>query len=647
MLEHIRQLLAVSEEDPELIDAQFRAFTKQIPLLYFILAANTLALISTLTPYGLGWLTIYAPGLLVAICVARAIHWLRVGSRETSTAAAIGIMQTTHRLAFALAAVFISWGFLVFPRVGPFAQAQIVFFLGLTMISCIFCLTHLRAAALTVAFVGIVPFTVYFSLFSDGHFRAAALNLALVGVGMVAILLGNYRDFAHLVASRRALIDKQAETQRLSDENFRLANQDSLTGLANRRAFIARLRETVVSAVEDVAIAFVDLDGFKTVNDDLGHEAGDRLIVAAAEAFSELLPSRDSLLARLGGDEFAAAFFGADAERRAAAFGEAVTRRLERPLVVRERAHRLGASLGIASARPGEIDEHELLRRADVAMYDVKSRGKAGVRAYAPELDRARRRQHALVEEIRAGIAEHEFDLHYQPIVDARSHAVTSLEALLRWTRRPEGPMEPDRFIAAAEASGLIHPLGLFALRRACVDLRDFGDVKVSVNVSPLQFHDPGFEGEVARILAETNFPARRLSLELTESYLMDNPGRAAAAVATLKGMGVSMLLDDFGTGFASVAYLQRYGFDGIKIDRSLCSRIDADPKARLLVTGVVYLANGLDMSVTAEGVETEDHARLLRLIGCQHLQGYRFSAPKPLAALAVRHLTSSPTRAA
>lgn len=207
------------------------------------------------------------------------------------------------------------------------------------------------------------------------------------------------------------------------------------------------------------------------------------------------------------------------------------------------------------------------------------------------------------------------------------------MEALLRWPRRPGGALGPATFIPIAESEGLIEALGLFALRRACSDFADLGDLALSVNVSPTQLRDPDFPRKVADTLEATGFAARRLSLEITEGHLIDDPERAAAAIQTLKSMGMRVVLDDFGSGYTSIAYLQKYGFDAIKIDRSLASRVDVDARARVLVTGVVYLANGLDMTVTAEGVETDEQAALLRLAGCKNLQGFRFHAPKPLQA--------------
>ncbi|HXT05328.1 MAG TPA: EAL domain-containing protein [Roseiarcus sp.] len=568
----------------------------------------------------------------MAFCAVRGWVWWRRGEQAISPEAALRMLRATTRLAPVIAALFSLWSFTLYGFGDPYAKTQIVFYLALNLIGCTFCLTQLLPAALGIAAVGVGPYFLYFCFADSGQFRTIAINLVLVAIGVVATVLRNSRDFARLVVSQRDLLAKHGETLRLSDDNFRLANQDPLTRLANRRAFIVKLK-ALSETTSEVAMAFVDLDGFKNINDDYGHEVGDALIGNVAEALAERLPG-GALLARLGGDEFAAVDCGATAKTRMLDFAHAVCDRLARPIAIGERAVNVGASIGVAAAAPGECDGQELMRRADVAMYYVKAHGKLGVQLYAPELDAARRRQSALNDEIRRGLERDEFEMFYQPIVDARSKAITSVEALLRWPRRPGGPLGPDTFIPAAEAEGLIDALGMFALRRACQDCRDLNGVALSVNVSPAQFRNPEFEAQVAQVLAETGFPVARLSLEVTEGYLIDNPQRAATVIDALKGMGASVVLDDFGSGYTSIAYLKKYGFSAIKIDRSLSSRIGFDDKARVLVTGVVYLANGLNMPVTAEGVETDEQAQLLRLAGCQNLQGYRFYRPKPISEL-------------
>ncbi len=412
------------------------------------------------------------------------------------------------------------------------------------------------------------------------------------------------------------------------------AQTDGLSGLPNRRALFERLQKAGrLAGPVRKTVVFIDLDGFKEVNDIYGHATGDKLIMIVAAALKGFLPE-NGMLARIGGDEFAVLVGGADGAAKCDLFAQSALAYLTAPIRIGERTLQIGASIGIASGDIKICRSQELFRRADMAMYHSKSNGKGRITYYDADLDAARLRKQTIEAEMREGLARDEFDVAYQPIVDSRTGTIVAVEALVRWPRRPAGPLFPDQFIDIAEASGLIHALGKFVLRRACSDLRDHSDLCLSVNISPAQFRDPDFEGKVAAILAETDFPVERLELEVTEGYLIENPDRAIAAVANLKALGVSMSLDDFGTGYSSIGYLRRYAFDKIKIDKSLAGRVDLDPQAAALVAGTVSIANALGLSVTAEGVETEDHVRLLKLAGCHYLQGYYFSRPKPLGEI-------------
>lgn len=275
-----------------------------------------------------------------------------------------------------------------------------------------------------------------------------------------------------------------------------------------------------------------------------------------------------------------------------------------------------------------------MFRRADIAMYHSKMTGKGRITYYDVALNSVRERRLVIENDIRNGLAREEFEVWYQPIIDARSLAITGVEALVRWPHRPGGELQPDDFIGVAETSGLIYALGQFVLRRACSDLQVFEDLRLSVNISPAQFRDPEFEDKVARVLQETQFPARRLELEVTESYVLENPERALAAIRNLKTQGMAMALDDFGNGYSSIGYLRRFNFDTIKIDKSLAGLVDSDEQALALVSGTVRIASALGMAVTAEGVENDGQLRLLCQAGCDRLQGYYFSKPMPLSAL-------------
>ncbi|MFT4074630.1 MAG: EAL domain-containing protein [Asticcacaulis sp.] len=410
------------------------------------------------------------------------------------------------------------------------------------------------------------------------------------------------------------------------------AMTDGLSGLPNRRALFELVQKSKSGRGPVYkTVVYLDLDGFKEVNDIYGHATGDKLIMIVAAMLKGILPP-GAMLARMGGDEFAMVLTGPEAMKPCLDFAKAILDFLAKPVRIGERSLQVGASIGIASADIKQVRSQELFRRADMAMYESKNAGKNRITLYDAELDAERLRKANIEAGIRKGLDNDEFDVVYQPIIDARTGAMCSVEALVRWPRRPEGPMFPDQFIDVAESSGLIHPLGQFVLRKACLDLGAVSGLRLSVNLSPAQFRDPELEAKVARTLEETGFPTDRLELEVTEGYLIENPARAIAAIANLKALGVSMALDDFGTGYSSIGYLRRYAFDKIKIDKSMAGTVDRDPQAAALVAGTVAIAQALNISVTAEGVETEDHVRLLKLAGCQYMQGYYYSRPKPLA---------------
>lgn len=349
----------------------------------------------------------------------------------------------------------------------------------------------------------------------------------------------------------------------------RVARTDWLSHLPNRRALIEELERVSLRGDIDVkTVVFIDLDGFKDVNDIYGHDVGDELIILLAKALRERVP-QGGILARMGGDEFAMTIGGDHSQAQALTFANDVLAFLDAPVRIGERTIHISASIGLASGTLIDCTSSELFRRADIAMYHSKITGKGRITQYDAELNSARERQLAIENEIRDGMERDEFDVWYQPIIDARSQKMTSVEALVRWPRRPAGELTPDEFISIAETSGLIYSLGQFVLRRACHDLEPFSDLKLSVNISPAQFRDPEFEEKVAKVIEMTRFPANRLQLEVTETYVLENPERARAAIANLKALGTAVALDDFGTGYSSIGYLRRFNFDTIKIDKS------------------------------------------------------------------------------
>jgi diguanylate cyclase (GGDEF)-like protein len=620
--------------DMDLARAQFREFVHQVPLLYFILSCNAAAVSLTYSQFADPMLSSVFPIVLCSIAAVRGTWWSRRKQSVFSDAEIQRHIRTTGTLAVVMTTAFMAWGLLLYSYGDVQAKGHLTFFLALTQISAVFCLMPLRSAALSVATVGTAPFFVFFMLADGGGKVPEAIMLALVAGGMVIILYRYNRTFSKLIRSQSILRQRQAETQKLSDENRQIAFTDPLSGLPNRRALLARLESVSEQSglgPDSLAIVFIDLDGFKVINDVHGHQFGDDLITRVGHILESVRPLQ-GMLVRMGGDEFALLIEGSDAAATAREFAEQALTRLTLPLKIRGRALQVGASIGIAVAEVDTNGPFELLRRADTAMYAVKANGKGGIRAYDSSLDEGRILRHQIEREIASGLGRNEFDVVYQPLVDARDFSTIGVEALVRWPGRPAGPLNPDEFIGIAEGSGLIQALGMYVLERACRETRDIEGLRVSVNVSPVQFSHPDFERRVMLVLDATGLAPERLQLEITERHLIDYPERARRAIDSLRAIGVGFALDDFGTGFTSLAYLQSYGFTCVKIDRSLTKRLQSEQKAGHLISGLVQLAKGLDLRVVAEGVEDEPLAQMLKMAGCNELQGYHFGRPASLA---------------
>jgi len=635
------RLYRLRTDDPDLLRAQFEVFLRQLPLLYFMLACNTAALAISFQHVGNPVLTGVFPLLLCTFSVVRGVWWWRRRLSVFSTAQITAYIKNTSVLAVVMAAAFMAWALLLYPYGDAYARGNVTFFLALNMIGCVCCLMPLPSAALGVATVGTLPFVAYFALADTGHMRGEAITFALVGGAMIMLLYRQHRSFVDLIQSRRDLHRRQVETQKLSDENRRIAFADALSGLPNRRALLARIDDIHSGSApeaDSLAVVFIDLDGFKEINDNHGHEFGDALIRKVGARLSAVCPPH-AMLARMGGDEFALLIERAGALAIAEAAAQRILGALAKPIPIGTHQCHVGASIGVAADGDGATNSYELLRRADTAMYRVKADGKGGMQRYDPSFDAAREHRQRIERDLREGLEREEFEVMYQPLVNAQDGRMTGLEALVRWPRRPGGALGPDAFIEIAETTGVIHELGLFVLRRACRDVRGAKGLDLSVNISPAQFRHPHFEEEVARVLRETGFPPERLQFEITEGYLIDHPERARTVMEVFRRMGVRIALDDFGTGFASIGYLQNYGFSCVKIDKSLIDDLGRHARASLLISGMVFMGKGLDLKVVAEGVETEQQAAMLKLAGCHGLQGYYFGRPMPIGqALALGH---------
>lgn len=417
-----------------------------------------------------------------------------------------------------------------------------------------------------------------------------------------------------------------------------MADHDALTGIGNRAFLHTKLEEALARlrrSQETFAILMLDLDGFKHVNDTLGHAAGDELLKKLTQRLTFSLRETD-VLARLGGDEFAIIQSGETNQREAAiALAVRVLEVVAEPFELDGQSVTVGTSIGIAFAPEDGTDAGELLQKADLALYRVKSEGRNNFRFFEAEMSQGASERLQLISDMRAALIRKEFELHYQPVFDAKSRRPCGAEALVRWRHPVQGLISPDRFIPLAEETGLMEPLGEWILEQACTDAASWPDqIKIAVNLSAVQFRSDKLFDVILCALVESGLPPERLELEITESVLMQNAESNCAVIQQLKNIGISIALDDFGTGYSSLSYLTTFPFDKIKIDKSFTQGLTNRADCAAIVASVLTLARGLDMTVTAEGVETKQQFELLRVAGVHQIQGYLFARPGPLAEL-------------
>jgi diguanylate cyclase (GGDEF)-like protein/PAS domain S-box-containing protein len=431
---------------------------------------------------------------------------------------------------------------------------------------------------------------------------------------------------------RRLLDLREAEA-----ELQRLARYDSLTGLSNRSFFLETLSQVLVRAERRrsrVGLVFIDLDGFKAVNDNLGHDAGDQLLRIVAERIRRSTRRSDAV-ARIGGDEFTVIVQDLERGDDAAVAAQTILDELQKPCTIGDREIPPSASVGIAVYPEDGRDGASLLRHADLAMYRAKQEGKSTYRFFTPAMSRRAHERMLLLGNLKRAIDRQEFALRYQPVVH-RDGPLLSLEALLRWEHPEMGEVSPDRFIATAEESGLMVAIGAFVLRTACTFVQSLGrpDLRVAVNLSARQFLQPDCAALVAEALQATGLEPGRLEIEVTEAAVMSEIDDVAPRMVQLRQLGVQVTLDDFGTGYTSLAHLKRLRFDRIKIDRSFVRSLPGDPENAALVSAMLAMARGLGLEVVAEGVETKEQVAFLEEQGCRAFQGYFFSPPLETAAV-------------
>ena len=430
------------------------------------------------------------------------------------------------------------------------------------------------------------------------------------------------------IATHEDISDRQRAEERI----VHMARHDALTDLPNRTMFRERLEYELkrIKRGDALAVLCLDLDHFKSVNDTLGHPVGDELLKVVAERLRRCLREPDTI-ARLGGDEFAIIMTGMHAPTDPVLLAKRIREAIIKPYILDGHQILADISIGISLAPIDATEPDLLLKNADMALYGAKADGRGTYRFFEPEMDARMKARRELDMDLRKALANGEFGLHYQPLVNIQNNEITTFEALLRWNHPVRGLVPPAEFIPIAEETGLIIPLGEWVLRGACQETVNWPtDIKVAVNLSPVQLNSRNFTEVVVNALAASGMSANRLQLEITETVLLQNTFNTLATLQKLRALGVQIALDDFGTGYSSLSYLRSFPFDKIKIDRSFIQDLMSGTEPLAIVHAIAGLAKSLNMISTAEGVETTQQLEALQALGCIEMQGYLFSQARP-----------------
>ena len=450
----------------------------------------------------------------------------------------------------------------------------------------------------------------------------ALVTIILLGVG---------------VATPVAFAWMRSQERRQAEEQVRyLESHDALTGLSNRRAFAEGLGEAILRMKRDnthIAVVCLDIDKFKEINEASEHGGGDQVLREIGSRIRDTLRERD-IIARLGADEFAIALVDITNLGDVMAFMNRLVTALRLPFNVGDKEILITTSVGIALAPADGDTASTVLRHATIALSRAKGDGGQRMCFFEESMDKALQRRRTVEHELRLALGREEFEVVYQPQYDLATETQCGSEALIRWHHPVHGKIAPGHFISVAEETGLIVPIGEWVLRRACFDAVSWPDhLTVAVNLSPAQFRDSDIAETVAGILKETGLPARRLELEITENLLINDTEEVLSKLNRLRELGVAIAMDDFGTGYSSLSYLARFPFSKIKIDRQFIRNMTRDPAMRAIVKTIIALGKSLDVTITAEGVETPEQAEMLRKFGCRQVQGFLYGHPEAAGA--------------
>lgn len=626
-LHQIRELFSVSSDNPDLVKAQHRAFSRQVPMLHFILLTSTWAVAATHFASAPPMLTLVIPALLSLGCGLRIVFWWKRLAREITSQEALSDLRRTNLFAATLAVAFASWALTLYPYGDAYLRSHLAFYMAITALACIFCLMHLRSAAIIVTVIVNGLFIGFFALTGQPSHTAIAINTVLVSAGMLVILVLNYRTFESMVLANQ-------RSAALGNETLWLATHDSVTNLPNRGAFFTRLSGVLDSAharQARAAVAVIDLDGFKAVNDLYGHAFGDALLVEVAGRLS-LQPSRAGLyLARTGGNSFGAVIEAAGSDAELAAVCDEICALLRNPFVLPEATIVISASIGLAVYPDAATTSEQLFDRADYALYVGKRTKRGETTLFSAALD-AKINRDALVEQtLKQADFENEMQVVFQPIIDTRSNELAGFEALARWHSAALGAVPPGEFFQIAERAGIVSRLTRPLLKKALAAGCSWPQhVRLSFNLSAQDLNSAESVLAIVALVEASGIDARRLDFEITETAFAHDFGQVQRSIELLRRLGCGMSLDDFGTGYSSLARLHALPLTKIKIDRQFVTDIHLRPSSYKIVKSLIALSRDMGLDCVIEGVETPEELATIRQMGGSLVQGYVYAQPVP-----------------
>jgi diguanylate cyclase (GGDEF)-like protein len=616
---------------PEVLRAQYAVIARQAPLMYSVLVINLAALAITHVNKAPALLALGIPAVICFVAILRAFRLSLAKTRDLDDVEIARRLRTTVAAGLTLGIVLTAWSMALFAYGDAHTRGQVVFFAGVAIITVASAMMPLRQVPAGIYATAVIPLGVFLVLQDDPVYRAIAITMTLSTAAMVVLLRRAQDDFRSRIDKQSELDAQRQKLQALNETVTMLANEDNLTGLPNRRFFFDRLDHLIAryeTTAGFFAIGLVDLDGFKPVNDVLGHGAGDKLLREVGHRLRAGLPE-NAMIARLGGDEFGIILENPGSDDDIRAICRAMLTRLEPAFILDEGTAGISATCGVARYPDAGRSGAELFERADFALYYSKDHHRGDATIFSTLHETAIKKAAKLSQRLREADLETALHLEFQPIVDGKSGETVGMEALARWSDPVLGRVPPDVFIRTAEQNGLIGRITTTLFSKALRTAGSWpGELYLSFNLSAHDLTSMEVMSTIFETIRLSKFPPRRIVFEITESAVMQDFSKAITALEALRTAGCAVALDDFGTGYSSLSYVRRLPIDRIKIDRSFLLDLDKEPAARDIMKTIADLCRNLHLQCIVEGVETNSQLQYLMAIGCSGYQGYLFARP-------------------